>query len=138
MTNQDKLKQIVQVMIEGGWRKQEKIELGTVYIYIWDEWRVNIIDTHRERQYSLPDLLADASAMKAALGSETIDAGGHRVDSWEKENEDGTTSFGGALVKNTIPASLYHALEALKLIHAGEDAISYLWDNLPKGENNDR
>lgn len=152
VTDHDKLKAVVKAAIAGGWKpwdesfkKAHKQQLGDYVIETDNDYisikvcttRVLGINRYGDEVEedlhvtlfggSIPDLLADAGAMKAAFGdgrvevrmSDFVDAVYDGCGMWECDFSE-------------MEAFLYRSIKALTLIQDGKDAIGYLYDNLPK------
>jgi hypothetical protein len=89
-----------------------------------------IKDLKRGYNITLPDLIADAGFMGAVVGIEPIC---ERCGC--KSNGRGSCNRGCGLSQmvNLISPAIYHAIEALRLIHEGKDAVKYL---VEEGEKN--
>jgi hypothetical protein len=115
VTTQDKIRAIVQAMIDGGWRpdtkqgcynyngiNDNKIVITCTLDRPKSEWSVYYY------YHSLPDLIFNPDAMRAAYGDE-------KVFKW-------------------ITAYEFHAHRALALSHEGGDYVDYLYQKLPDKE----
>lgn len=125
-TSEEMLRELVQGAIAGGWKENHELwssrdrdNRGVDLIVI----RTLISENFVEREYdyysySLPDLLADRSFMIAAMGEEMIDTCDCKVHVFPED-----------FSHSKLPAWQYHALEALKLLQDGENAIKYLYEH---------
>lgn len=83
-------------------------------------------------QYSLPDLLRNKEAMKAAYGDEkTCTICG--MSRWSYSEVCNSERCMGINFSST-PRWSYIAHKALDLLHEGGDAIQYLWEQLPNNK----
>jgi hypothetical protein len=159
-TQEQMLTDIVRAMIDGGWKDNQQ-EIIYFNIYSGDKelnpseaikgYRIGLTALHKilkdkdTKSYyniSLPDLLANKDALKAAYGDECIWIDNGYID-WEGKPYNKCAKS----VSTCRPAHYsdcaqakrwkYVSLEAFKILQAGGDAIKYLWEQLKGGENSD-